>query len=86
MEPVDRTDAEIVVATLRHVASWLDSSDRSMLLEAADQTILDEAAGWGDCYCCPICQEVVCDKHCPLYPVRAASSVWAISSEQSPTE
>jgi hypothetical protein len=60
-----------VAATLRHVAEWGLAFDngpaRSELMDLARQV---EALEQADDFCCPVCEEVVCDDGCPLAEVR----------------
>lgn len=62
---------QVVAITLRFLQSgWVDGSENRSYLNAAAETI--EKFPPEDWWTCPLCQEVICDSHCPLEPVRAA--------------
>ena len=63
------THLPTVIATLRFLAGgWMASEDdKRWLAEVAQQ--LDSADLNA---CCPLCQEVECDTHCPIKPHRRA--------------
>lgn len=61
-------DQEIVAATLRTASEWIkDKGDRILLIEAA-ANVAGSDLGW----CCPMCEEILCDEGCPLAEIRAA--------------
>lgn len=59
------TIVSTTASTLRVAAQWLSGNDRDMLLEAA----ANAESNWDE-LCCPVCEEVTCDKGCPLESVR----------------
>lgn len=58
--------AATVAATLRNAAEWFSGDARDTMREAADGV----GSNWDDA-CCPVCEEVTCDKGCPLEGLRA---------------
>lgn len=61
--------AEIVVATLRQLASWSEEDCLPESLAALAREV--EEHDFADSWCCPMCQEIQCDGGCPLAEVRA---------------
>ena len=62
------TVVKTTAATIRYLAGWFDTGpglpdllETARLVETTDENDI----------CCPVCQEVVCDEHCPLATVRA---------------
>lgn len=72
-----------IVETLRYVAGSMsvdaedgeqrerDLSYQAWLIETADRIDSTSPDDW---WCCPVCEEAVCDSHCPLAPVRRRQS------------
>lgn len=61
------TVVKTTAATIRYLAGWFDTEkERAHLLEIA----LEVEATEGHEACCPVCQEVTCDRGCPLEPFR----------------
>lgn len=54
-----------IVNTLRYF-TWLGGDAKEVLGAAADDVELRGT----DPDCCPVCEEVICDLHCPLQPYR----------------
>lgn len=59
---------QVVAETLRFLADgWVrDEDDQRWLRDVAEQIERELTPD-----CCPLCEEIVCDDHCPLAPVRA---------------
>lgn len=77
VEPLLRTDETTkaaVAATFRYITEWGLAYERETAAKAADdfRHIADEIDNLDPerDVCCPVCQEVTCDDHCPLAPVR----------------
>lgn len=61
------TEAQVIVAeTLRLVSEWgcgLTRDEYRTIAESVEQMDADDT-------CCPLCEEIICDDGCPLWPTR----------------
>jgi hypothetical protein len=68
-QEVTKLIAKTIAATLRYSAS--DPLTDKQADDVGNQLEKGTPEEWD---CCPLCQEVVCDGHCPLHDVRKALS------------
>ena len=68
-----REDVAAVVATLRQIAHWgvARPVDDQEWLELAGQVEQVDLTAEADSFSCPMCEEVMCDEDCPLWPARS---------------
>lgn len=73
MLPRETERIATVVTTLRFLASgWVaGEDDQKWLAETADHIEQTTPDDW---WTCPLCEESVCDDHCPLAAVRGGST------------